>query len=123
MSTKKRSRKPKKGLSGQSGRGNPARTPALTRFARYWFIGLIALILVVGVGFFALRFSRTPGSEDAESLDVAAALPKSEAAFNVSTRVGQPAPAFTLADAQGRTYAFKPGDGRKYVLAFNMGYV
>jgi len=120
MSAKKRSRKPKKG------RGTGGVTPprlARTWFAHYWFIGLIALILVVGVGFFALRYSRAPKSDDAKSLDVAASLPKSEAAFNVSTRVGRPTPAFTLTDSQGRHYAFKPGDGRKYVLAFNMGYV
>lgn len=54
--------------------------------------------------------------------DIAANLANSQNAFNVSTRVGKPAPAFTLTDAQGNPFTFQPGDGKKYVFAFNMGY-
>lgn len=54
--------------------------------------------------------------------DIAANLANSQNAFSVGTRVGKPAPAFTLSDAQGKPYKFQPGDGKKYVFAFNMGY-
>lgn len=54
--------------------------------------------------------------------DIAANLSDSQNAFNVGTRVGKPAPAFTLPDANGNPYQFQPGDGKKYVFAFNMGY-
>ena len=80
-------------------------------------LALIALIAVV--------WWRTtaPSAPNTKSPDVAANLRNTDLAFNVGTRIGQPAPAFTLMDANGEPYEFQPGDGRKYVFAFNMGYV
>lgn len=65
----------------------------------------------------------TPSAPSTNSPDVAENLPNSDSAFNVGTLIRQPAPAFTLPDANGEPYAFQPGEGRKYVFAFNMGYV
>ena len=80
-------------------------------------LALIALIAVVW-----LR-TTAPSAPNTNSPDVAGNLPKTDSAFNVGTRIGQAAPAFTLPDANGEPYEFRPGDGRKYVFAFNMGYV
>ena len=80
-------------------------------------LALIALIAVVW-----LR-TTAPSAPNTNSADVAANLPDSDSAFNVGTLIGQPAPAFTLPDANAKSYEFQPGDGRKYVFAFNMGYV
>ena len=80
-------------------------------------LALIALIAVVW-----LR-TTAPSAPNTSSPDVAGNLPDTDAAFNVGTLIGQPAPAFTLPDANGEPYEFQPGDGRKYVFAFNMGYV
>ncbi len=40
---------------------------------------------------------------------------------NLTTMVGEEAPAFTLPDSEGRRYAVTPGEGRNYVLVFHMG--
>lgn len=42
-------------------------------------------------------------------------------AQDVGTLVGQPAPSFTLADAEGQSYAVTPGQGRPLVLVSHMG--
>jgi len=99
------------------------RPPQGKPLARYGLIALVTIVLIAGAGYFILGVNRAPAPIDPNAADVAAALPRSETAFNVSTRVGQSAPAFSLTDAQGKPYTFKPGDGRKYVLAFNMGFV
>ena len=78
---------------------------------------LIALVAVV-----VLR-QVVPSAPNTSSPDVAGNLPNSSSALNVGTLIGQPAPAFTLPDANGQPYDFKPVAGRKYVLAFNMGSV
>lgn len=80
-------------------------------------LALIALIAVVW-----LR-TTAPSAPNTNSPDVAGNLPDTDAAFNVGTRIGQTAPAFMLMDANDQPYEFQPGDGRKYVFAFNMGYV
>ena len=80
----------------------------------------LALIALVTVGWWR---TSAPSEPNTNSPDVAGNLPDSDSAFNVGTLIGQAAPAFTLADANGEPYEFLPGDGRKYVFAFNMGYV
>ena len=89
---------------------------------RPWlWAGGIFLLLVLS----AVVMSRlvNPSKPSANSLDVAENLLNTDSAFNVGTLIGQPARAFTLSDANGESYEFQPGDGRKYVFAFNMGYV
>jgi len=80
-------------------------------------LALLALFAVV-----ILR-AVNPSKPSANSLDVAGNLPDTDSAFNVGTLIGQSAPAFTLPDANGQPYQFQAGDGRKYVLAFNMGEI
>lgn len=45
----------------------------------------------------------------------------SSVAQDINTRVGQPAPSFTLSDSEGKRYAVQPGQGRPIVLVFHMG--
>src|SRR5437773_523455 len=68
---------------------------------------LIALIAVV-----VLR-RVIPSAPNTSSPDVAGILPDTNSALNVGTLIGQPAPAFTLSDANGQPYNFEPGDGHK----------
>ncbi|MEO5886343.1 MAG: hypothetical protein ABIQ77_01655 [Anaerolineales bacterium] len=87
---------------------------------RLWIgagLALIALIAVVWLRAVA------PSAANTNSPDVAGNLPDTDSAFNVGTLIGQPAPAFTLLDANGQPHKFQAGDGRKYVFVFNMGFI
>jgi len=42
-------------------------------------------------------------------------------AQDVNTLVGKPAPAFTLSDSDGKSYAVTPGQGKPLVLVSHMG--
>ena len=88
---------------------------------RQLLIGGAGLVIVAVLAWFYIGNSSPSASQN--SLDIAANLRDSDQSFSVGTLIGQPAPAFNLPDAQGSPYEFQPGDGRKYVLAFNMGYV
>jgi hypothetical protein len=99
------------------------RKPASARKGWLWIGGALTFAAVAAVVWFVISSSsQSPPASDGVS-DVAAGLRSSDTAFNVGTRIGQPAPAFAIRDAQGQPYKFQPGDGRQYVLAFNMGYV
>ena len=123
------------------------KTPAPKKQSRLWLWlagGAVALLLVAALVWFASVNSAprvipntntmpgmvTDGTANTNSnanpyanpSDIAVNLANSQNAFNVSTLVGKPAPAFTLTDAQGKPFTFQPGDGKKYVFAFNMGY-
>ncbi len=41
--------------------------------------------------------------------------------MDVNTLVGKPAPAFTLSDSDGTSYAVTPGQGKRIVLISHMG--
>jgi hypothetical protein len=97
------------------------RTKKKQERSRQLVIGGILLLLILGT--IAVSRALHPSKPNANSLDVAGNLPNTDSAFNVGTRVGQVAPVFTLLDANRQSYKFQVGDGRKYVFAFNMGYV
>lgn len=48
-------------------------------------------------------------------------LDGSSVAMDVNTLVGNPAPAFTLSDSEGRSFPVSPGGGTRTLLVFNMG--
>ena len=87
---------------------------------RLWMGAGLAAIALIAV---AVLRTVIPSAPNTNSPDVAGNLPDTDSAFNVGTLIGQSAPEFTLPDSNGEPYEFQPGDGRKYVLAFNMGYV
>lgn len=84
-----------------------------------WGTGAAIAAVVVGIlAWLVLRqFSNPTVSPDG--------VPGPEGGANVAqdvgTLVGQPAPAFTLSDADGRPYTVTPGQGRPLVLVSHMG--
>ncbi len=95
---------------------------------RSWLIGSAlglsvgaACVLCAALVWLVATNLLAPPAQTTAASDITASLRNSDSAFNVGTRIGQPAPAFTLPDAQGQPYNFHPGDGNKYLLAFNMG--
>ena len=90
------------------------------RQRRNWLWMGAGLAVIALIAFAVLR-TVIPSAPNTNTPDVAGNLPDTDSAFNVGTLIGRPAPAFTLPDANGEPYKFQPGDGRKYVLAFNMG--
>lgn len=90
-----------------------------------WLVGGALVLLILAVVVWFASGSSTPRANtnaNTNAADITSSLPNSTNAFGVGTLVGKPAPAFTLPDAEGKPYAFQPGDGKKYVLAFNMGF-
>lgn len=83
--------------------------------------GAIAVVAVVAVGVVSwLALGRLT-----DDVGVPNGLPGPEGgpsiAQDVGTLVGQPAPTFTLADAEGQSYTITPGQGRPLVLISHMG--
>ena len=85
---------------------------------RFWISAGLAAIALIAV---AVLRTVIPSAPNTDSPDVAGNLPDTDSALNVGTLIGNTAPAFTLMDANGEPYEFQPGDGGKYVFAFNMG--
>ena len=85
-----------------------------------WIGAGLAAIALIAV---AVLRAVIPSAPNTDSPDVAGNLPNTNSALNVGTLIGQPAPAFTLPDANNKPYKFQAGNGHKYVFAFNMGYV
>lgn len=86
----------------------------------WWAVGLtVAMVVIAGVvAWLTLR----PGSEPAAGhARLPGPLGGPNVAQDVNTLVGQPAPAFTLADSEGKRYTVTPGEGRPLVLVFHMG--
>lgn len=88
---------------------------------RLWLGAGVALIILIAA--VAVLRAVTTSAPNTNLPDVAGNLRDTNTALNVGTLIGQPAPSFTLPDANGQPYQFQPGHGRKYVLVFNMGYV
>lgn len=82
-----------------------------------WLIAAIAVLAVVAGGWLVLR--EQPAAQSTSALPGPAG--GRDVAQDVSTLVGQRAPAFMLATAAGRTYTVTPGRGRPTVLIFHMG--
>ena len=83
----------------------------------WWIAGVAVLAVVLAGGWLVFRDRTSP-------LPVGA-LPGPaggrDVAQDVNTLVGQRAPSFSLATADGRTHAVTPGRGRPTVLVFHMG--
>ena len=85
-----------------------------------WILALsaVAVVLVVLVA----RSRLATGSQAAAGPDgLPGPLGGPSVAQDVNTLVGQPAPAFTLTDSEGQSYAVTPGQEKPLVLVFHMG--
>lgn len=84
---------------------------------RWWYLSG-ALVLVAVAVWVLIQNDFTGGSE---SGGIPGPIGGDLIAQDINTMVGQPAPAFTLANAEGETFEVTPGSGRPIVLVFQMG--
>lgn len=114
----KRARRQERANLKQQRRASDAAQRQREQFVRWAAIAAVALVAVGAIAWLALgRFS--------QRVDAPTALPGPEGgprvAQDVGTLIGQPAPAFALADADGTSYTVTPGQGRPLVLVSHMG--
>ena len=103
---------PARSRGSRSGRGR-------TRLNRtVWAAGAVVMLVVAGALTWG-AFHRSPGIAGPRGLP--GPLEGPDVAQDVNTLVGKAAPAFTLADSEGKRYAVTPGRGRPTVLIFHMG--
>jgi hypothetical protein len=98
-------------------RHGSGRSPRRARWARWAAGAVLVLIVAAALTWGLLRRS----AETAGPGGLPGPLGGPEIAQDVNTLVGRPAPAFTLADSEGRSYPVTPGHGRPTVLVFHMG--
>src|SRR5216684_277711 len=101
-----------------SARQRSARRAVTAQRRSAWSPALIAGVVVVGA-WLLLRPS-TAGQRATGSGGLPGPLGGSSVATDVNTLVGKAAPAFTLADSDGKSYAITPGQGRPIVLISHM---
>ncbi len=104
--------------AGQRVRRSPA--PATSRRSPILLVGVAILMLAVAVGAWVLFRPSTAG-EATSGTGLPGPIGGSSVAVDVNTLVGKPAPAFTLLDSDGTSYAITPGQGRPIVLISHMG--
>lgn len=79
-----------------------------------------AVLIMIAAGLIFWRNSPTTGKAGAVTLPTPIGFP--DTARDVGTKVGQPAPAFTLPDDTGQMVSVTPGQtGRPTVLVTHMG--
>ncbi len=83
-------------------------------------VGVAALVLAIGVSAWVL-FRPSAAGEGANGTGLPGPIGGSSVAVDVNTMLGKPAPAFTLLDSDGTSYAITPGQGRPIVLVSHMG--
>ena len=85
----------------------------------WWLVGLGAgIVVVAALAWVALG---PKGAATSAPGALPGPLGGPNVAQDVSTLVGKPAPAFTLADSEGTIHAVTPGQGRPLVLVSHMG--
>jgi hypothetical protein len=83
-------------------------------------VGVAALVLAIAVGAWVL-FRPAAAGEGASGAGLPGPIGGSSVAMDVNTLVGKLAPAFTLSDSDGTSYAVTPGQGKPIVLISHMG--
>ena len=104
--------------AGQRVRRSPA--PAKSRRSPIVMVGVAVVVLAIAVGGWLLFRPSAPG-EGASGTGLPGPIGGSSVAMDVNTLVGKPAPAFTLLDSDGTSYAVTPGQSKPIVLISHMG--
>ncbi len=104
--------------AGQRVRRTP--TPARSRRSPVVVAGVAAVVFAIAVGGWLL-FRPSAAGESVSGTGLPGPIGGSSVAMDVNTLVGKPAPAFTLLDSDGTSYAITPGQGRPIVLISHMG--
>ncbi len=102
-----------------AGRGKAA---GGSRTGRSRWLVVVTMLGVIALGVLLwplLQARTTPATSGPDGLPGPLGGPN--VAQDVATMVGQPAPAFTLADSEGNSYTVTPGQGRPVVLVSHMG--
>lgn len=97
----------------------PDQSPQVRSWLWIGIAGAILIVIVAGLIFWPN--TQSAGEAGAEvALSTPIGFP--DTAQDVATKVGQPAPEFTLLDETGQAMTVTPGQtGRPTVLVFNMG--
>jgi len=96
------------------------RAPAPSRRSPIVVVAVAALVLAIAVGAWVLVRPSAAG-EGASGTGLPGPIGGPSVAMDVNTLLGKPAPAFTLLDSDGTSYAITPGQGRPIVLISHMG--
>ena len=104
--------------AGQRVRRTP--TPARSRRSPVVVAGVAAVVFAIAVGGWLL-FRPSAAGESVSGTGLPGPIGGSSVAVDVNTMLGKPAPAFTLLDSDGTSYAITPGQGRPIVLVSHMG--
>jgi len=94
--------------------------PATSRRSPILLVGVAGLgPVIAGRGWLLSRPSAV--GESVSGTGLPGPIGGSSVAVDVNTMLGKPAPAFTLLDSDGTSYAITPGQGRPIVLVSHMG--
>ncbi len=104
--------------AGQRVRRTP--TPATSRRSLVVVAVVAAVVFAIAVGGW-LVFRPSAAGESVSGTGLPGPIGGSSVSVDVNTLVGKPAPAFTLLDSDGTSYAIAPGQGRPIVLISHMG--
>lgn len=107
-------RTPPRGAAPRRGRVASAKRSGSSR----WVVGLAVVAVMAAI--IAWQFLRSR-PETAGPGGLPEPLGGPEIAQDINTLVGQPAPAFTLPDSDGKRYTVAPDQGRPLVLISHMG--
>ena len=77
--------------------------------------------VVIAFGAWVLFRPAPAGGGNSGTAGMPGPIGGSNVAMDVNTLVGKPAPAFTLSDSDGTSYAVTPGQGKPIVLISHMG--
>ncbi len=80
-----------------------------------------AVVLAIAAAAWVLFRPSVAGEGTTATTGLPGPIGGSGVAMDVNTLVGKPAPAFTLLDSDGKSYAVTPGQGRPIVVISHMG--
>jgi hypothetical protein len=98
-----------------------SRSSARPRRSPIVVVGVAALALAIAAGAWVLSRPSLAGEGASGTTGLPGPLGGSSVAVDVNTLVGKSAPAFTLSDSDGTSYAVTPGQGKPIVLISHMG--